>query len=1586
MAPPNRSNTLFPTSLGFLPSREAGLLSTEPESPDSKEVSQGNTWVPWVAGSTAALLAGIHIIRLTNALMKRVVSRGLGYDDVQARTAETLKRQFRSLHMYTQIKLKIYDNHSHPTAAQERTHERAMVLNLLEVMGLPYYEIYKGKHNTAGFNALTTPRDLLTQPTELPFDPLGLVLDTEPSFWDDPAFHAAQCVVCVLCDHYIDMVKLMGTGKVIVVIGKNPHRLGYVTADTTTCTLSGSTEKLFVVNGGGRYRHSLHRYDKDHITVPSYTHRSIPVVGPAYQAVCEYVSAGADPITYNIDRFERPEQQFVFMTPLPGVPRYVDITTDLVMDTRLRTIHALLIRRKADEFDPLSRMEEILKISIPGSAFEYEYEYHAFMEAAARHTVAPMDKQALLSHASNWSMQHKLVFMTHFPEVYEFRDRIFNNAYVCATRYYHNNFSPGNEIPPYSKYFFDKKTETVAPKPGGGDPVQQFSLPVATLPASSPAPSPDPGHSPDSTSDQTQASSTPPSSPPPGVISPSRHGPLGWQLGSVYDWFMNCTTQFSVPPQNPLLELSTIIASHDVSSSTPNILDEEESVGDTTDAGPTPEQPEPAASPQSARSSNDPAGSLSSSQSVATSAPSPQSDVPTSPGLTSSTSSFLDRFLLPPPLSHATLPPSLSHSTAVTSSPPPLVPALGAFTSAHQQPMTLAPPAGATTSMAKFLAGSQPSSDVVPLMSLPGSPQRFRPDLSAQSLASQSCLNTRVLPGLNITMDSLLGTTRRGQQAPPLGGVHYSYEVDQPNSQRLSYDDASPPTPAKPSIETYTKLHSVTYKQHVEKSKEVTILLDDMQESLAFNPDYGVEKEPKGGMLAIHPVLLGPEHHLNHYTGDRNSCIDAFHSRINMVNREAEDSYDNGKHLLVTAARVVQAMPFAPTRPMTHEELKDSLTEPHRRKRFLEFESDRILLENPHHRDKLTAFVKAEANDKAVPLSRNITNPPTANLMEMSRFTLPAAAALKHLTPGYLFQHDNSGVASALCRRSQQFQSHNRVATDYSKYDGTQNSLTFSLELMLFKRLFPEDYDEIIKLLTMVKTSPILTGGDYTYASGYTRQSGSAETSVMNTWVNLLIATLAVLYKGYDTLHELPSEIITTPAVEEALQHVLAGGDDGVAFDVDITVYQSLVSQFCLKIELEQKTPHDPVELLGRYYPNPVDSHGSIYAPNRLLTKISYGPKSSMMTVLQMLYYKAIGYYVTDYHSHPVYAEFISGLLRMLAPLQPSNRVVSTQQLAKVQSYMSSGGQSHPLSSADVDVVNSVYATEFGILQTSIQRMQDTGYDYLSYLRAYQAALLTQQTLPPVDTPAAHHFRNALSLYTDIEQDMGVSGQTYVARRFRASLDAGVIGSLTTLATKHREGNPKAPLHVYGAYAGPLLGARFKSFNLHDMDDVITIGSSDAKPLSTSHGNVPDTASSKHGAPVSVKALVKDINAPTSTSSSALFVAILPLVYDAIEHGNVNHYVRNVGLHSRTSYAFVVPNPSASYWLRSMSKRLQTSFKTHYRGVHFSIITTKMVDKKRPGPVPLPTMFLQATKATIAEKAKLVEELIIEGDQQRHFK
>ena len=151
--------------------------------------------------------------------------------------------------------------------------------------------------------------------------------------------------------------------------------------------------------------------------------------------------------------------------------------------------------------------------------------------------------------------------------------------------------------------------------------------------------------------------------------------------------------------------------------------------------------------------------------------------------------------------------------------------------------------------------------------------------------------------------------------------------------------------------------------------------------------------------------------------------------------------------------------------------------------------------------------------NKPLSQQRNITAVVTSMILACSRFTKVATRLFKHKVKTYGFGKDNKQISNLIYNLISKCESF--ILGDFSKFDGTQNEFTRSIDIEFFKSIFTKEYHtEITELFTSVNKFVYSADPTLLIDLGATRQSGSAETSISNTVLNAAVVLLGRLYQG----------------------------------------------------------------------------------------------------------------------------------------------------------------------------------------------------------------------------------------------------------------------------------------------------------------------------------------------------------------------------------------------------------------------------------------------------------------------------------------
>lgn len=202
--------------------------------------------------------------------------------------------------------------------------------------------------------------------------------------------------------------------------------------------------------------------------------------------------------------------------------------------------------------------------------------------------------------------------------------------------------------------------------------------------------------------------------------------------------------------------------------------------------------------------------------------------------------------------------------------------------------------------------------------------------------------------------------------------------------------------------------------------------------------------------------------------------------------------------------------------------------------------------------------------------------------------------------------------------------------TDFSRFDGHVSGVVRMMELALMLRLFVQDcHNDIDKLHKRNYGCASTTTHGIKYTTGFTRLSGSPETSVANTLANPFVAYCAI--RNADR----------TLTAEQAYSKLgIYGGDDGATTDITAKAYVGTARRLGFKIEAVEHlrpasnaTP-EPVKFLARLYPDAwAGRTDSVCDLRRVLSKIHVTVDLAGVSALEKLRQKMIGYTLSDKHT-----------------------------------------------------------------------------------------------------------------------------------------------------------------------------------------------------------------------------------------------------------------------------------------------------------------------------------------------------------------
>ena len=273
------------------------------------------------------------------------------------------------------------------------------------------------------------------------------------------------------------------------------------------------------------------------------------------------------------------------------------------------------------------------------------------------------------------------------------------------------------------------------------------------------------------------------------------------------------------------------------------------------------------------------------------------------------------------------------------------------------------------------------------------------------------------------------------------------------------------------------------------------------------------------------------------------------------------------------------------------------------------------------------AFQKKEAYGKYTD-PRNISTINPKDKLEYSRIVYSIAEIMK-LQKWYAFGHTPRETAERVVEvcRSAYFV----VPSDYSRLDGSISNLCRYLERALFMRAFAVEYHDVVlaAMRTQYKQKGVGTMGTK-YDTGFSRLSGSPETSICN--------SLVTAFVPYMTFRE------TGMAPVEAFGKLgIYGGDDGLTPDIDPGMFTKCAKSVGLTLTAEcVRVGGSGVHFLARFYSPDVwyGNPASCCDLKRQLSKFHTTVVGDLDEPSVKLIEKGFSYYLSD-ASTPILGPFV---------------------------------------------------------------------------------------------------------------------------------------------------------------------------------------------------------------------------------------------------------------------------------------------------------------------------------------------------------
>jgi hypothetical protein len=284
---------------------------------------------------------------------------------------------------------------------------------------------------------------------------------------------------------------------------------------------------------------------------------------------------------------------------------------------------------------------------------------------------------------------------------------------------------------------------------------------------------------------------------------------------------------------------------------------------------------------------------------------------------------------------------------------------------------------------------------------------------------------------------------------------------------------------------------------------------------------------------------------------------------------------------------------------------------------------------------KVSSFMKKEPYPKLTH-PRVISTIPGATKVRYSCFCYSVAEKLKDCN-WYAFGHTPLEIAHLvvdLCRNAKFV-----TESDGHRWDGHVSQVLRILEETILLRMFPTDYhDSILALHKLQYNQRATTTFGVAYHTGFTRESGSPETSIFNSIGNKFIAFLARIIDNAT-----PEEAFSNPGIY--------GGDDGLTANIEPHILIQAAEMVGQKFESSRRNPGDVVPFLSRQF-SPYVWNGeptSICDLNRTLRSFNVTVDLKGVTPLEKLLEKSRAYYLTDSNT-PFIGKFVSKVQELYGP------------------------------------------------------------------------------------------------------------------------------------------------------------------------------------------------------------------------------------------------------------------------------------------------------------------------------------------------
>jgi hypothetical protein len=273
---------------------------------------------------------------------------------------------------------------------------------------------------------------------------------------------------------------------------------------------------------------------------------------------------------------------------------------------------------------------------------------------------------------------------------------------------------------------------------------------------------------------------------------------------------------------------------------------------------------------------------------------------------------------------------------------------------------------------------------------------------------------------------------------------------------------------------------------------------------------------------------------------------------------------------------------------------------------------------------------------------RNISTLPTHHCLLYSTYTQGLAPLFK-ATPWYAFGMSPTAVAARV--HAIAAQSTTITESDFSKFDGSHSEAFYQAELACYLRAYPASEHEMIRHVhSAMRNAAARTSLGVQYDIDGSRVSGAADTSLMNSFDNALLAYFTFRSMGQD------------PATAYAALGIY-GGDDGLTGDIDTKKYVRQADDTGLVLKAYGRPANTPIGFLGRIYPTPSVAPANMADPLRQLSRLHLAATRDKAVANVALYNRASGFAITDAQT-PI----LGAWARMVVALTPAEKRGSAEQ------------------------------------------------------------------------------------------------------------------------------------------------------------------------------------------------------------------------------------------------------------------------------------------------------------------------------------